>query len=132
MHGFVASRSHFASYREIDWVAPFLEPLKNVGAASFGGLGNFAGRQVARPLLSALPSVSLVPTFLGENPPFMNRILNLWRRIVQQVDGAVFVEYLLLLTLVGIGVIAGLAAVRVALLNELADLTNAISNISGS
>ncbi len=62
----------------------------------------------------------------------MNRILNLWRRIVQQVDGAVFVEYLLLLTLVGIGVIAGLAAVRVALLNELADLTNAISNISGS
>ncbi len=62
----------------------------------------------------------------------MHSLLNLWRRIVRQVDGAVFVEYLLLVTLVGIGVIAGLAAVRVALLNELQDVTNAIMNISGS
>ena len=51
-------------------------------------------------------------------------------RLWRQVSGAIFVEYLLLLTLVGIGVIAGLAAVRVALLNELADLANAIANIN--
>ncbi len=61
----------------------------------------------------------------------MHFLSNLWRRIIRQVDGAVFVEYLLLVTLVGIGVIAGLAAVRVALLNELQDITNAIMNISG-
>jgi Flp pilus assembly pilin Flp len=60
----------------------------------------------------------------------MTRIKNLWRRLKQQDQGAVFVEYLLLLTLVGIGVIAGLAAVRVALLSELDDLVQAISNIS--
>jgi len=45
--------------------------------------------------------------------------------------GSVFVEYLLLVTLVGIGVIAGLATVREALVNELTDLANAISAISG-
>lgn len=42
----------------------------------------------------------------------------------------VFVEYLLLLTLVGIGVIAGLASVRSALVNELNDLANAINAIN--
>ena len=41
--------------------------------------------------------------------------------------GVIFVEYLLLLTLVGIGVIAGLACVRVALVSELFELTDAIN-----
>lgn len=44
--------------------------------------------------------------------------------------GGVFVEYLLLVTLVGIGVIAGLATVRSALVNELNDLANAINAIN--
>lgn len=44
--------------------------------------------------------------------------------------GTVFVEYLLLVTLVGIGVIVGLAAVRVALINELNDLAQAINAIN--
>jgi len=52
------------------------------------------------------------------------------RRLRKDVDGSVFVEYLLLLTLVGIGVIVGLAAVRTALLTELLDLANAIDAIN--
>ncbi len=44
--------------------------------------------------------------------------------------GAVFVEYLLLLTVVGIGVIVGLVSVREALVNELIDLANAINAIN--
>jgi len=44
--------------------------------------------------------------------------------------GTVFVEYLLLVTLVGIGVIVGLAAVRTALINELNDLAQAINAIN--
>ncbi|MDB5386207.1 MAG: hypothetical protein JWM11_1853 [Planctomycetaceae bacterium] len=44
--------------------------------------------------------------------------------------GAVFVEYLLLVTLVGFGVIVGLAALRSALVNELMDLANAINAIN--
>ena len=51
------------------------------------------------------------------------------RRTQKSRKGGVFVEYLLLLTVVGIGSIAGLAAVRGALLNELFDLANAISQL---
>lgn len=40
--------------------------------------------------------------------------------------GSVFVEYILLVTIVGIGVIVGLATVRDALVNELNDLADAI------
>jgi Flp pilus assembly pilin Flp len=46
-----------------------------------------------------------------------------------QRRGSVFVEYILLVTIVGIGVIVGLAVVRVALVNELQDLANAINAI---
>lgn len=52
------------------------------------------------------------------------------RQLREEVEGSVFVEYLLLLTLVGIGVIVGLAAVRTALINELLDLANAINAIN--
>lgn len=52
------------------------------------------------------------------------------RRLAQDQDGGVFVEYLLLMTIVGIGVIAGLATVRGALLNELLELANAIAAIT--
>lgn len=45
-------------------------------------------------------------------------------------QGSIFVEYLLLLTIVGIGVLVGLAVVRVALVNELHDLANAINAIN--
>jgi hypothetical protein len=41
--------------------------------------------------------------------------------------GAIFVEYILTLTLVGIGVIVGLVAVRTALVTELQDLADAIA-----
>ena len=59
----------------------------------------------------------------------MRRIIRLWRNLRTQIDGAVFVEYLLLVTLVGIGVIAGIATVRAALLNELSELAAAIAAI---
>jgi Flp pilus assembly pilin Flp len=58
------------------------------------------------------------------------RVADTLARLRKDVEGSVFVEYLLLLTLVGIGVIAGLAAVRSALINELLDLANAINAIS--
>lgn len=44
--------------------------------------------------------------------------------------GAVFVEYLLLVTIVGIGVLVGLAVLRTALVNELIELANAINAIT--
>lgn len=61
-------------------------------------------------------------------------LLKLVRRIrldLQQRKGSVFVEYILLVTIVGIGVIVGLATVRDALFNELNDLANAINAING-
>ena len=57
-------------------------------------------------------------------------ITDKFRRLRDESEGSVFVEYLLLLTLVGIGVIAGLAAVRTALINELLDLADAINAIN--
>lgn len=57
------------------------------------------------------------------------RLANL-KQLLSEADGSVFVEYLLLLTLVGLGVIVGLAAVRTALINELVDLANAIAAIT--
>ncbi len=44
--------------------------------------------------------------------------------------GSVFVEYILLLTIIGIGVIVGLVTVRTALVNELIDLADAINAIT--
>ena len=60
----------------------------------------------------------------------MSRLFRFCQALRSQTSGGVFVEYLLLLTLVGIGVIAGLAAVRTALLAELVDLANAILAIT--
>ena len=57
-------------------------------------------------------------------------IKRLLKALHQDDEGTVFVEYLLLLTIVGIGVIAGLAALRGALTSELIDLANAIGSIS--
>ena len=69
-------------------------------------------------------------------PPFSNNWKNamtfwiqLLRQLWRQKSGSVFVEYLLLITLVGIGVICGLAAVRTALISELIDLAKAITAI---
>jgi hypothetical protein len=45
--------------------------------------------------------------------------------------GGAFVEYLTLVTIVGLGVIVGLATVRASLINELNDLATAINNING-
>lgn len=44
--------------------------------------------------------------------------------------GAVSVEYILLVTVLGIGVLVGLASVRDALISELEDLANAIMAIT--
>jgi Flp pilus assembly pilin Flp len=44
--------------------------------------------------------------------------------------GGVFVEYILLLTIVGIGVIVGLATLKDALISELNDLAAAITAIT--
>ncbi len=52
------------------------------------------------------------------------------RRSRRSARGAVFVEYLLLMTIVGIGVIVGLAVLKDALIHELTDLATAITNIT--
>jgi Flp pilus assembly pilin Flp len=57
-------------------------------------------------------------------------LLRVGRNLRRDTHGGIFVEYLLLLTIVGIGVIAGLATVRSALISELMDLANAIASIS--
>jgi Flp pilus assembly pilin Flp len=44
-------------------------------------------------------------------------------------SGSVFVEYILLVTIVGIGIIVGLACLREALVNELLELAAAINAI---
>ena len=59
----------------------------------------------------------------------MKRILLVARRLWRNEGGSVFVEYILLLTLVGLGGIVGLAVLRNALINELTQLAQAISNI---
>ncbi|MFM7057576.1 MAG: hypothetical protein ACKO2P_11715 [Planctomycetota bacterium] len=43
--------------------------------------------------------------------------------------GVVTAEYLLLVTLIGIGVLVGLAALRNAIVAELTDCANAVKNI---
>ena len=48
----------------------------------------------------------------------------------RKIRGVVTIEYLLLLTLVGIGVIVGLSTLREALINELNDLAAAINAIN--
>ena len=58
----------------------------------------------------------------------VSRTLKVMKKRPQRT-GAVTVEYLLLVTLVGIGVLVGLAAVRTALDSELQDVAAAISNI---
>ena len=51
-------------------------------------------------------------------------------RLGSDERGSVFVEYLLLLTIVGIGVIVGLSSVRSALIVELQELASAIDAIT--
>ncbi len=53
---------------------------------------------------------------------------NLWR-LRRDTRGSVFIEYLLLCTIVGIGVIVGLATLKEALIAELTDLAEAIGEI---
>ena len=60
----------------------------------------------------------------------INRLFQIMKQFRRETKGAVFVEYLMLLTIVGIGAIAGLATVRGALIGELFDLAEAISAIS--
>lgn len=60
----------------------------------------------------------------------MRILRQLLRQLWQHTGGGIFVEYLLLMTIVGIGGITGLAVVRGALLNELLELANAIAAIT--
>lgn len=60
----------------------------------------------------------------------MRRLFNCFRRIWDDHRGSVFAEYILLLTIVGIGVIVGLATLRDAMISELNDLAAAIKMIT--
>ena len=54
---------------------------------------------------------------------------NLWR-LRRDTRGSVFIEYLLLCTIVGIGVIVGLATLKEALIAELTDLAEAAKSMN--
>jgi Flp pilus assembly pilin Flp len=60
----------------------------------------------------------------------MKRLFNWLSRIRKDKRGEVFVEYVLLLTIVGIGVIVGLAVLKDSLLAELHELSEAILAIT--
>ena len=60
----------------------------------------------------------------------MRRLIGYVRRLWRDRRGEVFVEYILLLTIVGIGVIVGLATLKDALISELNDLAAAIKAIT--
>jgi len=60
----------------------------------------------------------------------MRRLFNCFRRFWHDRRGSVFAEYILLLTIVGIGVIVGLATLRDAMISELNDLAAAIKMIT--
>jgi Flp pilus assembly pilin Flp len=60
----------------------------------------------------------------------MRILLNWLSRFRKDKRGEVFVEYILLLTIVGIGVIVGLAVLKDSLLNELTELAEAILAIT--
>lgn len=60
----------------------------------------------------------------------LQKLKKQWMKKPRRLKGSIFVEYLLLLSIVGIGVIVGLASVRTALVNELVDLANAINAIN--
>jgi len=60
----------------------------------------------------------------------MKRLMKRLLRLRHEVRGAVFVEYLLLLTIIGIGVICGLATLKGAIIAELNDLASAIMAIT--
>lgn len=57
-------------------------------------------------------------------------MLKLVRKTVRRRRGSVFVEYFLLVSIVGIGVIAGLATVKHSLHVELLELAGAIDALS--
>jgi Flp pilus assembly pilin Flp len=60
----------------------------------------------------------------------MKRLLTKFRSLWFDRHGSVFAEYILLLTIVGIGVIVGLATLKDSLISELNDLAAAIKAIT--
>lgn len=60
----------------------------------------------------------------------LNQLKTLARRLRDDVAGGVFVEYVLLVTLIGLGAVVGLSTVRDALINELMDLAAAITSLN--
>ena len=60
----------------------------------------------------------------------MRKIIQSIRRLYHDRRGSIFVEYILLLTIVGIGVIVALATLKDALISELNDLALAIKAIT--
>lgn len=60
----------------------------------------------------------------------IHKTLIVLRRFWQNVEGVQTLEYILLTSLVGIGLIAAMATVRDALINELGDLAKAINAIN--
>lgn len=60
----------------------------------------------------------------------LNKLQEKSHKLRRRIRGSVVVEYLLLMTLVGIGVMVGLNTLRWALITELNDLANAITAIN--
>jgi Flp pilus assembly pilin Flp len=80
--------------------------------------------------VSNRPRYKLCPTNNNWEQRIMKSLLYWLGRLRKDKRGEVFVEYILLLTIVGIGVIVGLAVLKDSLLNELQELSDAILAIT--
>lgn len=85
--------------------------------------------QSAQQLLHAIAPrhICVIPEFPGEREMVVKRRV---KQSTKNRRGVVFVEYLLLLTIVGLGAIVGLACIRQALFDELVQLAAAITAIT--
>lgn len=59
----------------------------------------------------------------------MRRILAIFCKLRNDERGSVFLEYILLLTIVGLGAVIGIAVARTALIEELSRLAQGISQL---
>ncbi len=59
----------------------------------------------------------------------MKRLKSWLIQLRDDTRGEVFVEYILLLTIVGLGAITGMAVLRASLINELSELASAIDGL---
>jgi len=88
-----------------------------------------ADRPLGRRAVQCLPGLSLPLGFATSRGENVKTILATLRELRSDERGGVFVEYIVLLTIVGLGAIVGMALLRAALIEELVQLAQAITQL---